>query len=346
MVEVVGLVAAGGQFIEQSVKIIKLSKKVRDRYKDAPKEIEGWQRQIESLQKVIKTVCQSPSLQIRDVSSTINQCKSVSDFLLDVFNKIQFSSSDSFGQRTWRVAISFTKEEEIGALFNQLEQLKSTLDIQIGIIHLNQSDRGLSYVASLLEGMKLSYQPGTEEEHCLQALFVTDVVSDREGLITVKGTRTPGTFEWIPQTQQYRDWIASEYALLWISGPPGKGKTVISIFLSKLMEATKPDSTVIYFFCDNKTASRNSAVNVLRGLMSQLIHCHPHLLSILISTWRIQKENLFRTNSFETLWRIFNQMLETLKDQQVCCVLDALDEIDDESMSLLLRKIKSLFDPT
>jgi hypothetical protein len=136
MAEVVGLVAAGGQFIEQSVKIIKLSKKVRDRYKDAPKEIEGWQRQIESLQKVIKTVCQSPSLQIRDVSSTINQCKSVSDSLLDIFNKIQFSSSDSFGQRTWRVAISFTKEEEIGALFNQLEQLKSTLDIQIGIIHL------------------------------------------------------------------------------------------------------------------------------------------------------------------------------------------------------------------
>ncbi|RGP73575.1 hypothetical protein FLONG3_6312 [Fusarium longipes] len=330
MAEVVGLVAAGGQFVQQSIKIIQLSKKIRDKYKDAPQEVQGWQHQIETLQKVVENVRQSPSLQVEDVSSTIEQCKSVSDSVLDIFDKIQFDGKDSFRHKTWRVAISFSKEEEIQALFSQLEQLKSTLDIQI--------------VASILKGLKLSSEAGSDEDKCLRALFVTDPVSDRESLITAKGNRTPGTFEWIPRTEQYTDWNASSHAILWISGQPGKGKTVMSIFLSKLMEATKPNSTVIFFFCDNKVASRNSAVNVLRGLMSQLIQYHPHLITILFSTWNVQQENLFRTTSFETLWRIFVQMLETIQDQEIYCVLDAPDECDEESLKLLLCKIKTLFE--
>jgi len=151
----------------------------------------------------------------------------------------------------------------------------------------------------------------------------------------MKGHRTPSTFEWIPQTKQYQDWNTSEKGLLWISGAPGKGKTVISIFLSELLEVTKP--TVIYFFCDNKTASRNSAVNILRGLMSQLIQQHPELLSCLLSTWKIQQDALLK--SFDTLWRIFHQMLEALKGEEVCCVLDALDECDEQSLTSILCKI-------
>lgn len=155
----------------------------------------------------------------------------------------------------------------------------------------------------------------------------------------MKGHRTPGTFEWIPQTKQYRDWNASKKGLLWVSGAPGKGKTVISIFLSELLEVTKPSA--IYFFCDNKMASRNSAVNILRGLMSQLIQLHPELLSCLLSAWKIQQDALFQ--SFETLWRIFHQMLEALKGQEVCCVLDAVDECDEQSLTWLLRKIIDLY---
>jgi Cdc6-like AAA superfamily ATPase len=126
-----------------------------------------------------------------------------------------------------------------------------------------------------LDEIKQSFRPGTEEDKCLQSLFITDSLNDREGLVTIKGHRTPGTFEWIPNTNQYRDWEASQNGLLWISGPPGKGKTMISIFLSKRLEIDNADDTVIWFFCDNKTASRNSAVNVIRGLMTQLIRKAP-----------------------------------------------------------------------
>ncbi|KAJ4013730.1 hypothetical protein NW766_005969 [Fusarium irregulare] len=325
MAEVVGLVAASGQFIEESIKIIKIAKAARDKYRDAPKEIESWQQQVENLQKLVESI--PPSLRdVKEITSTVDRCKAISNSLLHTFDSLQFSESDSFRHKTWRAAVSLLKEGEIRSLFTELEQLKSSLSLHIAIKNLSGSGSS------------------TDEGSCLQALFITDTRSDRDGLITTKGYRTPGTFEWIPYTKQYRQWSTqNEPGLIWISGPPGKGKTVISIFLSELLELTNPKSTVIYFFCDNKQSSRNNAVNILRGLMLQLIQQHPKVLPYLMSTWKIQQGTLFRTNSFETLWRIFAQMLEALRDEEVCCVLDAPDECDEESLTSLLRKIRNSY---
>ncbi|RFN48575.1 hypothetical protein FIE12Z_7155 [Fusarium flagelliforme] len=79
MAEVVGLIAASGQFIEESIKIIKIARAARDKYRDAPKETDNWQQQVESA----------------------------------AADAIQFSESDSFRHKTWRAAVSFLKEEEI-----------------------------------------------------------------------------------------------------------------------------------------------------------------------------------------------------------------------------------------
>ncbi|KAH7198799.1 uncharacterized protein B0J16DRAFT_379244 [Fusarium flagelliforme] len=93
MAEVVGLIAASGQFIEESIKIIKIARAARDKYRDAPKETDNWQQQ--------------------DIVSTLDRCKAISNSLLHTLDAIQFSESDSFRHKTWRAAVSFLKEEEI-----------------------------------------------------------------------------------------------------------------------------------------------------------------------------------------------------------------------------------------
>jgi hypothetical protein len=55
---------------------------------------------------------------------------------LEIFENIEFSETDKFGHKSWRVAVALSKEEEIRSLFGQLEKLKSTLDIHLGVIHL------------------------------------------------------------------------------------------------------------------------------------------------------------------------------------------------------------------
>ncbi|KAM0244425.1 hypothetical protein ACHAP5_006227 [Fusarium lateritium] len=349
MAETVGIIATSGQFVEQSIKIVKLTKRVRDKFKGAPEELEDWRNELESLQRIVDKIYKTPALHTQDLEHIVTQCKRVSDKLQDLFCNIDFNDSDSLSHKSWRVAVSLAKEEEIRELFAKLERWKLTLSTEItssGAFQSTQINERFAHTASALDEIKQSFRPGTDEDNCIRSLFITDPLSDREGLVTIKGHRTPGTFEWIPNTKQYQDLDAAENGLLWIAGPPGKGKTMISIFLSKRLEISKPNSTVIWFFCDNKTSSRNSAVNVIRGLMTQLIQKYPRVVSCLLPTWKVQEDEMFQANSFETLWRLFLKVLTSLKDEKIYCVLDALDECDEESLSSLLFKIKTLFDPS
>lgn len=343
--ETIGIVAACGQFVEQSVKIIRFSKQIHDKFQDAPAEINAWRQQIQGLEKLVVAVEASPALQVEDLKSTVEQAKAVGDKLLRSFEGIDFEKDDGFGHKSWRVVGGFLKEDEIEDLFKEIERLKALLGDQIAVININQGHDKFARVESLIQDLGCSFRLGTDEDHCLQDLFITDPLSDREGIVTAKGRRTPGTCEWITVTEEYQNWSTGRSGLLWISGPPGKGKTFISIFLTQILQSSKPDATVIWFFCDNKVMSRNKAVNILRGLIIQLIQKHNQLISRIMPTWKIQGTNLFQDNSFETLWRIFEDILEALKDHEVCCVLDALDECDEVSLSSLLFKIQSLFEP-
>jgi ankyrin repeat protein len=99
------------------------------------------------------------------------------------------------------------------------------------------------------------------------------------------------------------------------------------------------------YFCDNKDEKRNTAVAIIRGLIFQLLNFQPNLFDHILPSFKIQGGSLFADSSFETLWRIFNNMLRdpVLSIGPRYCILDGLDEIDEASLEILLGKIKSLF---
>ncbi|CAH0023923.1 unnamed protein product [Clonostachys rhizophaga] len=189
--------------------------------------------------------------------------------------------------------------------------------------------------------IKPVFQPSNDEVQCVRELFLTSPASDRDEIITAKGDRVDGTCEWITSTGEYTQWMQSTSGLLWILGGPGKGKTFLSIYLTEILN--KAGSTLIYFFCDNKLSSRNKGSAVLRGIMHQLIERHPKLVKHLVRHWQLQGSELFSDTGFESLWRIFQSMVENLKGSELYCVLDGLDECDEHSLHQLLRKIESLF---
>jgi hypothetical protein len=79
----------------------------------------------------------------------------------------------------------------------------------------------------------------TEEQwrdYCLAALFLTDPYIDRSELTTAKGPRVQGTCQWITTNETYASWLASQSQFLWLSDGPGKGKTMLSIFLTEELE--------------------------------------------------------------------------------------------------------------
>ena len=181
-----------------------------------------------------------------------------------------------------------------------------------------------------------------EAQACLRALFVTDISADRAKLTTTKGPRVDGTCEWIKSRPLYDSWLRSQPQLLWVSGGPGKGKTMLSIFLAEELEQTArlaQNKLFLQYFCDNKDEKRNTAVAVVRGLLYQLLQSRRELFNHILPTFRTQRESLF---SFETLWRIFESMVCDPALETTYCVLDGLDECDEASLEILLGKFAAL----
>ena len=184
-----------------------------------------------------------------------------------------------------------------------------------------------------------------EAEACLRALFLTDPSDDREQLIQAKGSRAEGTCEWIKSNKLYNSWLHSRSQLLWLSGGPDKGKTMLSIFLAEELERTakcSQDILLLQYFCDNRDEKRRTAMTILRGLIFQLLQSRQKLFDHILPSFKIQKESLFADSSFETLWRIFESMVRDPILGTTYCVLDGLDECDEASLEVLLTKFAAL----
>jgi ankyrin repeat domain-containing protein 50 len=184
-----------------------------------------------------------------------------------------------------------------------------------------------------------------EANACLTAIFLTDPQDDRDKLIHIKGSRVDGTCEWIKTNELYNAWLNFHSQLLWLSGGPGKGKTMLSIFLAEELERFVEESQAalfIQYFCDNRDEKRNTAVAILRGLIWQILkHC-PKLSNHILPSLNNRDASQLNT-SFESLWRIFETMVSDPILGTVYCVLDGLDECDEMSLEVFLKKLKALF---
>lgn len=207
---------------------------------------------------------------------------------------------------------------------------------------------GYDTIDTKLNTIAQSANPSPDSLKCLQALFITDPATDRAKLINSKGELVQGTCDWIAQKQTFVEWRASDGGLLWISGGPGLGKTMLSIYLIEYLSScilfTDEGKThySTYFFCDAKDNTRNNAVAIIRGILFQLVEQKKELIGHILPSYEVQREQLFSQNSFETVWKFFIAMVNDLGDSQATCVLDGLDECEPTSLELLLKNLKKI----
>jgi Cdc6-like AAA superfamily ATPase len=183
---------------------------------------------------------------------------------------------------------------------------------------------------------------------CRNALFLTDPHVDRESLISAKGTRVAGTCEWITHNESYQSWLNGGTRLLWISGGPGKGKTMLSVFLTEELEnktSSTEDAQLVYYFCSAQDEKRNTGVAVLRGLVHQIITKHPQLVKHALPYFETLERTQQTQSSLETLWLIFSKLIEDPDLRTTFCVLDGLDECDESTLRVLVPKIVRLLAP-
>ena len=172
---------------------------------------------------------------------------------------------------------------------------------------------------------------------CLDILDAVSPKDDRGILIRKKGKRVAGTFEWIKEDNTYQAWRRGDQRILWIRGGPGKGKTVLSVFLTEELEK---NCDLVYFFCTAQDQKRDNAAAVVKGLLWQLVHERRNLAEVLADHLVTANVSQATGLSLEAVWDVFvDTVCHDQAPKTITCVLDGLDECDAESRSWLVEKL-------
>lgn len=184
------------------------------------------------------------------------------------------------------------------------------------------------YIAS-----QKSTQVDSERNDCLQSIRAVDPKDTIEKIETIRDKVIREAYDWILETKEYQsvtDWTEKQQnRVLWIHGPAGTGKTMLSIGMIRELEALPAAYAphMSYFFCDNDDREINTPTAVLRTLVYLLLIQQPHLFSHLLQDYKTSGKDRFTDgNAFYFLRRIFYNMLQDEQFRPTYFMIDALDE--------------------
>jgi hypothetical protein len=138
--------------------------------------------------------------------------------------------------------------------------------------------------------------------------------------------RLQGTGHWLLDSCKYTGWKTTPASILWLRGPAGTGKTVVSAtILEDLMQSCSRRSIGVsaHFYFDNCGAQTQNPDMVLRSLISQLSHNCSRMPASLDALFALRDSGQ-GLPSLQTLLEVLKQMI--LEFPQVFILIEALDE--------------------
>ncbi|KAI5459655.1 hypothetical protein BGZ63DRAFT_446476 [Mariannaea sp. PMI_226] len=158
---------------------------------------------------------------------------------------------------------------------------------------------------------------------------------------------------WIFNHKDFQYWHHEESVrLLWVSGDPGKGKTMLLCgIIDELAPSTKLHNSMCgtllsYFFCQATDSRIKTATSVLRGLIYLLADQHRSLMSHMRAKYGHSGKQLFEgPEAWVALSEIFTKMLEDPVVTDAYLIIDALDEclVDLPKLLNLMTKASIAF---
>ncbi|KAK7448602.1 hypothetical protein Landi51_06278 [Colletotrichum acutatum] len=152
-----------------------------------------------------------------------------------------------------------------------------------------------------------------------------------------------GTSDWLLAGQEFQEWLKGEVNLLWLTGPPGCGKTVmIGQTIDSVAALEQQDSLFAFAYCDFRNPDTQISTNVLGTMLAQLcaqLHDFPKDLS---SAHKASMEQNF--GSPLTIELLSGAIASIAAIKRVYLFVDAVDEVSD--CKAIAEHLVSLLDPT
>jgi len=190
---------------------------------------------------------------------------------------------------------------------------------------------------------------------CLRSLAPVD-----QQRLLWNALRTPAElcpYQWFFETKEYVEWTESEKNnVLWILAGPGCGKTTLVANVLKRVNGYLGSTqttgciealTLFYFFDNSNRQTESTAFSCIQTIITQLIEQAPCLLPLIVKAYSSLSEKPTFTWTWDTLWSVFLNMLQELSKlgcRSVKLIIDAIDECDGESQTVLLESLQYLLD--
>ena len=258
-----------------------------------------------------------------------------------------------------RYARNVVKADDWATLLEEIKQADSLCARSFAVLDSSRLQQGLekqdrrgdelhaaleSHFFSLKDRF-MTKMRNDEESTLLQALFNSDYHQHKAR----NPDKVPGTCQWFFQNVRYKRWIEDSCSgLLWVTADPGCGKSVLSKSLIEHEDRNESvgASTTCYFFFKDDNADQKSVTKAVCALLHQLLnHCEsPGLLKKAVDLFGSHGTNMLA--SFLILWKLFLSIAQDQEVGEVICILDALDECEEESQEVLIDALNAFHSST
>jgi hypothetical protein len=127
---IVGVVAAGVQFADVGVRVLKAIWDVRNSLEDVPENLKVLAVQLQQLLKLTENIKSNSSLKAMNAdigNDILSDCVTLVNDLQTLLDHVLVKAGDSPAWRGWKAVVSIKKEEKILKLGTRLESNKTSL---------------------------------------------------------------------------------------------------------------------------------------------------------------------------------------------------------------------------
>ena len=204
----------------------------------------------------------------------------------------------------------------------------------------------LDLLADLPSGLeRLLEVATTQRQHDIDVWL--DAIKDDDQYGKSMTSRLDGTCDWILSHPAYITWVSKDSEesiakLLWIYGPAGFGKTILSAWLIRHIRETLK-LPLAYCFSSSHAQRADELDGIIRTWITQLVRKDKVVLDL---AYRMrQKQNTPRA-SRDDVWTLLKELVTQI--QTCVLVLDGLDEFQsiDDSRKHFLRDLKKAVQST
>ncbi|KAI8939798.1 hypothetical protein NX059_003537 [Plenodomus lindquistii] len=200
-----------------------------------------------------------------------------------------------------------------------------------------------------IRSMEPSQTPlnGEQRQNLLDSLRFSQIDARQ---MTIK-TAHAKTCRWLLKSEQYLNWLdeaklGEHHGFLWIKGKAGTGKSTLMKFVWAHARKTMKDFAILSFFFDARGEDiEKSTIGTYRSLLLQLLKRLPALRSVFDSLSLLSSNSSADHQwSIESLKTLLEQAIRSLEGSSVVCLIDALDECEEEQVRDMIQFFEHMGD--